>query len=601
MERRPPSDIPPDELPQPNNEPAMVDRIEQEMIRLFDQLPPYGKEQVMTVSAPDLGTGLAKKYDFVSFDAPFVVSPQNSYANAGYRYDTAILEWEWMDPMTRQMRTGKAECSIRETGGAAPAFCALDAFSGKFRCLFGEQESGIKILSAKAVLPANQPAFALTDKLNFSLEIKQKISEDRRFQSQGRKFLTYEIRDAANRVVDGLLPDGTTKPLQITNEATSLPYELSTNGVYTKLVPEPGDDILGRFEVNEETIARHSITGARAAEPEQAIWPVISTKKFVTFINVKEGFNPAANNYTFLINFPEYGKPTAAESKYEVWQINPAAPKLEPDRNGYMRYAVGNVLASGYQSPDVPVNHVSFNMPGALTAAGVAQTVSVSIDFSRAEFNNVNALQLLVKYVPVKEGPVEQGCNPNTVVSWKAVFTLYDANSQGTQTDQISTDPETGEQQQKTVDFKVRCAKKEYVQSVMHTITELNEKPKGQVLLITYPNITANKDVTMTFVKLDSGESKWEYRAYQYAGDNYVALNASDVQKVAPIDIVSRYGSYKWEFQSAPAAAPAAPAPAAAKTCAELNGTCGIPRDDCITQGYESLEAADCECCKMTR
>lgn len=47
MERRPPSEIPPDEHPQPGDDPGMVDRVEQEMITVFDQLPPYGKEQVM--------------------------------------------------------------------------------------------------------------------------------------------------------------------------------------------------------------------------------------------------------------------------------------------------------------------------------------------------------------------------------------------------------------------------------------------------------------------------------------------------------------------------------------------------------------------------
>jgi len=419
------------------------------------------REEILPVSAPELGNGLARKFDLVNFDAPFVVSPQNSFDLAGYRYDTAILEWEWTDPQTKQVRTDKAECSVREVGGAAPAFCALDAFSGKFRCLFGEQESGIRIISAKEAYPEKQKVFALGDKLNFSLEIKQVFPEERKFQNQARKFLTYEIRDAAGNIVDAQMPDRTTKLLQITNDATSLNYVLTTNGNYRLMVPMAVDDTpIGTFVVNEDTINRHSAMGPIAAGVQQDIWPVSSLKKFVTTLNVKEGNTPATTKYGFLINFIDYGK-GPSEAKYEVRMINPAAlDKLQRnERTGWLDSAQKEVLATGQQSPDNPKNRITFTIPG--TAA--KPETSVVLDFDRVVFS-VDKMQILAIYTPTGKEAERKGCDRNTPIPWKAYFTIYDADRQGNPSEQISTDPETGEQQQKQVQFFVQCAPKSAVQ-----------------------------------------------------------------------------------------------------------------------------------------
>jgi hypothetical protein len=450
-----------------------------------------GKEQVIPISSPELGRGMAKKFDLVNFDAPFVVSPQNSYDMAGYRYDTASLEWDWTDLQTKQQRTGKAECSIRETmGGNAPVFCALDAFSGKFRCMFGEQESGIRITDPQPLYPDNQSVFALTDSLNFTMNVKQKFPEEKRAQTSATKFMTYEIRDASGKVVEGSFEDGTIRPLQTTIDDVSSNYRLATNGVYTERVPELIDETpLAKFKLNEDTIKRHSSSTTEGVT--QRMWGVETLKKFVTFLNVKEGNLAATAKYRFLISFPDYGKnPTAGDAKYEIRLINPSAPdNLEPTaQKGWLNYA-GEVLATGQQSTELPTNDVSFTYKSGF------KDVSGSIQFSRVVFN-VNALQILVTYNPPGDKAGAAGCNAEKQLTWKAIFTVYDADRQGRQTEQVSTDPETGEQQQKQITFQVQCASKSQVAKIAAPPVAFDAAVKTLITDFTTLRETTAKQIT---------------------------------------------------------------------------------------------------------
>ncbi len=485
-----------------------------------------GKEQVIPISSPELGRGMAKKFDLVNFDAPFVVSPQNSYDMAGYRYDAASLEWDWTDLQTKQQRTGKAECSIRETmGGNAPVFCALDAFSGKFRCMFGEQESGIRITDPQPLYPDNQSVFALTDSLNFTMNVKQKFPEEKRAQTSATKFMTYEIRDAAGKVVEGSFEDGTIRPLQTTIDDVSSNYRLATNGVYTERVPEPVDETpLAKFKLNEDTIKRHSLSTTEGVQ--QRMWGVDTLKRFVTFLNVKEGNLAATAKYRFLINFPDYGKnPTAGDAKYEIRLINPSAPDtLEPTaQKGWLNYA-GEVLATGQQSTELPTNDVSFTYKSGF------KDVSGSIQFSRIVFN-VNALQILVTYTPPEDKAGTAGCNADKTLTWKAIFTVYDADRQGRQTEQVSTDPETGEQQQKQVTFQVRCASKSQVAKITVAPVAFEAAVTGLIALINKAKTdeqTALNEIASMKTRQDVAKITTYLKALaQNERDALVAINVS--------------------------------------------------------------------------
>ncbi len=418
------------------------------------------QEFTLPVTSPELGRGQARKFELLNFDSTFLVQPQQDPLGSGVRYDTAILEWEWTDPRTKTVRTDKVDCSIRQTeGGGAPAFCALDLFSGKFRCLFGEMESGIRINEAKPAYPENQEAFALTQPLNFALDIKQKYPEERRLQRQSKKFLTYDIKDA-NGVT--IVDQETGKELRIQNDAVNAQYDLATNGVYRFVVPQPGArTAIEDFKLNNPTIIKHSAVAA-AGGIRQTPWGINVRKDFAKRVTITDSDNkPVARNIRLLIVLPKF-KDQQGEAQYEVYLVNPAAPeKLESNsRNGYLSFTT-DLLATGQQASGL-LNQVSFKL-------------KVPRWFGDAEFNGFlefehitgyqpigDSLQILVEYVPPQERKETPGC-PQEQVTWTAVFTIYDSDRQGNPSEQVSVDPETGEAQQRVVPFKIICKKPEEI------------------------------------------------------------------------------------------------------------------------------------------
>ncbi|MEM2915908.1 MAG: hypothetical protein QXT19_00915 [Candidatus Woesearchaeota archaeon] len=430
------------------------------------------QERIITVMPPELGRGLARKFEVVNFDAPFAISAQ-SQPDSDVRYDTAILEWEWTDPQTRTVRVDKTECTIRETeGGNAPAFCGLDLFSGKFRCLFGEQESGISIGTITPLLPEGQSVFALGDKLSFALDIKQKYPEERKYQNQAKKFLTYAIKDAAGNVVDATMPDQIRKPLKTSiDDVTTLPYTLSTNGAYRLIVPQAQNDItpLASFVLDQDTIARHSATGPGAVQIPQDIWGVTQIRKYVRNIRVDDTQGKAAaEKMWFSIYFPTYGTDPQGEETFTIHRINPPRIDQMPPKNaanGWQQYRSGALTTAFKQAVDKPINQVRIDLPAA-KVGGKSYVLNIEFDHI-PRLANVKQLEILVGYSPVAEATRGiAGCNPQVPITWTAVFTIYDADRQGNPTEQVSTDPDEGTLQQKTVTFNVQCATKDQLKAM---------------------------------------------------------------------------------------------------------------------------------------
>ncbi len=411
-------------------------------------------EKTHSVSVPELGSGLAKKYDFVNFDVPILVNPQVDGDSAGYRYDTAILEYEWTDSTTKQVRTGKVDCSIRETeGGNAPAFCALDAFSGKFRCTFGEQEGGIRMSDVKALYPGGQGAFGLGQMLNFSMVIKQKFPQARRGQEKNIKFLYYEIKDATGDVVkrkDNV--ELKTNPADV----TSLKYDLGTDGVYSMFIPQAADPTpIGQFVLDDVVFQRHG-GKATAAGPTQQNWgPGFSTsKKFVSLLTLvdNEGKRFTGTRH-FIISFPNYKNDPLT---YDVWMVDPGkTDKLTASpTNGWLGVATLKVLSNQKQLEGNLVNEVSFP----LVADNKPHTGTLRFE-SVTGFPNANTIQILVTYAYTAQAAAAADvCKSKEALSWTATFTIYDADRGGNPSEQISTDPETEKQQKETITFNVQCA-----------------------------------------------------------------------------------------------------------------------------------------------
>ncbi len=430
------------------------------------------QERIITVSPPELGRGLARKFEVVDFDAPFAISAQ-SQPDSDVRYDTAILEWEWTDPQTKTVRVDKAECTIRETqGGNAPAFCGLDLFSGKFRCLFGEQDSAISINTITPLYPEGQTVFALGDKLSFALDIKQRYPEERKYQNQGKKFLTYEVKDASGNVIQALMSDQSLKPLKTSiDDVTTLPYTLSTNGAYRQTVPQAENDgtPIARFLLNQDTITRHSATGPGAVQIPQDIWGVTQIRKYVRSIRVDDTQgNASPDTMWFSIYFPTYSTDTQEEESFTIHRINPPKADTMPPKdsiNGWKQYRSGPLTKNPLkQSINKPVNTVRVDLPAA--RAGDKNYV-LNIEFDHIpRLANVKELEILAGYKPTTQAAGGGGaCNPATPVSWTIAFSVYDADRQGNPTEQISTDDQ-GVPQQKTLTFSVQCATKDQLKAM---------------------------------------------------------------------------------------------------------------------------------------
>jgi hypothetical protein len=433
-------------------------------------------EQTLPVASPDLGTGIAKKFQVVNFDSPFVVNPQQDPIGASYRYDTAILEWDWTDPQTKQRRNSQQTCRIRETeGGSAPVFCGLDLFSGKFRCIFGEAESGIRILNTAPNYQPNQTAFGLGQNLSFNIDVKQVLPPERARQQNAKKFLTYDIKDGTGQTVFGLLTDGTTSALRTTPEATDLQYELSTDGTYRITIPfaeKPDATPLSKFKLNEQTLQRHGGTGITGPSLIQRTWsPGLSLPK-TDFVTKIELTNNKGERYPqekwFVIVFPDL---TASPGKeqYEVRLLDPNIKKellatLQPKpNNGWIDFAP-RVLHSGTQTEGRPAETVPITIEEpALLQSPISYSGSLEFrHVSTTDYPSARSLQILVKYVPPTtptSKPLGACSDPTKPVQWLAEIRIYDADLQGyPNPNQLSSDPESGEPQQKTTPFLVQCA-----------------------------------------------------------------------------------------------------------------------------------------------
>lgn len=622
------------------------------------------KEDIVTISDPSLGSGLARKFDLVNFDAPFVINAQSP--DSGPRYDTALLEWDWTDPTTKQVRTGKADCSIRETeGGNPPLFCALDAFSGKFRCLFGEQENGIRVTAAAPVYPQNQNVFGLGQKLSFGVDLKQKYPEERRMQQGAKKFLTYEIKDAAGATVQGTL-GGILKPLKTTNDVVTLPYELTTNGVYRTLVPKEGaagaadGTPLSLFTLDQDTILRHSASGPSGLRPPQDIWPVSTTIRPITDVKVSKSDGTAYDQPVyFSIHFPTY-KLDAGEENYNIYRLTPPTQALpQKGTNGWAQYRGTIVpMPTGKQSAQKPLNTVTFTIP---PASAFQQPLTVTVTFERIiGFSNANELEVAFAYEKPQPATGPKVCDPSKPLTWFATFTIYDADRHGNPSEQVSTDPDTGEEQKKTIDFKVQCAQPAAIVAAGAPPKQVGLVPEAQLVQL----ITANKgtdearraklaavkpatvwvtginlplavsnlkiDLMTESAGLDQFKTYLDSLAAQLPAERRVlvlpnfaaqladlkaaitATNAElDKASIDPALVENALNAVIAKLQliidaqastlTALGKPAAGGAPAGAKTCKDLSGECGIPSDTCSERGRQPLyEATDCsECCKL--
>lgn len=512
------------------------------------------QERSIYVRTPEMGNGRAKKFDMVNFDAPIAISAQSA-PDSDVRYDTAELEWSWTDPQTKTVRTDKASCAIRETeGGHAPAFCAFDLFSARFRCLFGEAESGIRMLGGTPAYPEKQDAFGIDDMPKFNIDIKQKFPEERRLQQPAKKFLVYDIRDGAGTTIVAPLIDGTTKAVKTANDEVSQQYTLEVNGVYKYAVPQPVDGTpLAKFKLTEQIIKDH-LRSAGAALPFQQYWP-ISTSGLVTAIKASTNVGlPATEPMWFSVHFPRFSAETKGEETFDIYRITPVAGKAPtPDPTlGWKNQRSATPVFSGKQAQDKPLNVVSFVLGQTAVMAGNA----ISIEFKRIPSFNAKEIEILVAYLP-QPVTASAACDPSKPVTWNAVFTIYDADKHGNPTDQKSVDPETGREQIETVPFNVRCAKPDAIKAGATTPANATAAPATTSRIPTTTTPTTGQSVSIgdvTFSWQPVPNAAYSFELYKQG--NATPAYATKLPQTTLITNLIDDGAYEWRVGSYNTAAP---------------------------------------------
>lgn len=451
------------------------------------------------ITPPELRTGQLKKFETLSFDALHTIQAKS--AGSRFRYDTAILEYEYQDPKTNKIIRESTDCKIRETeGGQAPFFCSFDVGAGAFRCRLFEAPHGIKIVDIKPEYPEGQNEFLLGDQIKFLLTIAQDFPEEPGQQSEATKHLVWSVTDVSERVVK---LDTTELQVPISEAGGPRAEKLQTDGTYQKqilITPKLSQE-------HKDDIRRHAASIARV---DQDSWPK-RTRPWVRELTVTKDGKAVDETVHFLIEFPNYDPSIYARMKFFVYQLSsPQRSELE----GYKNIKRGT-LHEGVFEPNQAQQTIEFSMQVPVALGTERWNVRMVIDrptgFSLFDKKN---FQVRASYRPARPS-VDPCTAPFPRQSWNARFIILDSNKYGQPANypeaQVSIDPATGEPQNKTTTFNIRCATKEEIEKVK---VKKPEEVKQQVYEILKKSLEEEKTRLNTLKEVTARQLKDEKTRY---------------------------------------------------------------------------------------
>ncbi|MBW2973588.1 fibronectin type III domain-containing protein [Candidatus Woesearchaeota archaeon] len=388
---------------------------------------PSAQEITISPTCTPVWKSRISKDELVSLDCTYTVE------QGKYRYDTLIFEYDWYDTGTKSKQSKKSECKINKIGADPPAFCRFDPLSASFRCKFGESPSGIRIDKVEPQYEGykkeNKEVFAMDKDLKFQLSIKQMMPELESEKNQGIKFLGYKIANSEGKVVQEIDPK--------TDVFTT---ELKTDGSYKELVeisPE-GASWENKFRKGSASLAGYNVEVWSDNDAVQA--------------RVKQSIDKYIGDLS--IEYKEDGKAEPVKDTYFI-DIKDNKPKL---------------YIAKTKKADKSWSAGSWNQIAETLVLGTKQSYSYSetgtpkkehkITFTLAPLVSTiypNHAQIIIE--PRKETTVTDPCSSKKPVTWNIEFISYDADKYGRVTDQISVDPQTGDQQKKTQAFQIVCEK----------------------------------------------------------------------------------------------------------------------------------------------
>ena len=360
--------------------------------------------------------------------------------SSGVRYDTAVLEWDWIDKATNQFKNDSVEKKIGLAGSSPPAFCTFDIVNAAFRCDLGIGDyAGARLGDITPKYPENQKVFTLNDPVDFDIPITTSRPADWQAQTKSAgennkyiKYLTYQIKNQNGEVVRKSASIGEnkiTKEGSFTTNLLPASFKLE-NGWFSQVVTTTNANLAyydGQTWVSNDLlfIMKGTPTKTYVAHID------LKTKTYEVYVGLRETVGGGAAKPQLTTN------DIYQNGIWGHWK----KVKITPQQ--------GQEVMEPVDKGTVPGNNIL-----QLTKEGV------SIELKQWP---LNAQLIEVIFSPPVEQAVTGPCadvNKNTAYTWTAVFTLYDAEQTRQvwgPSSQVTVDSATEQEQIKEIPFQVVC------------------------------------------------------------------------------------------------------------------------------------------------
>ncbi|MBN1644468.1 hypothetical protein JW851_00310 [Candidatus Woesearchaeota archaeon] len=419
------------------------------------------------------------------FNKKFTWPIQAGQSGSKYRYDTAILYYEWIDPKTNEKRSNQATRYIGQAGAEPFGFCAFDPVTVAFRCQFGKQEGSIKIKDIDPDYKDSEhptkktKVFFMDQPFTFEAKIKQKMPDDPAEQQEAKKFLYYKIINHAGSTVKEIKPE----------EDTAV-WVFESNGDYTEEI---------EIELPEDDIKKYL-----DQTPGEIAMAQIET----------DGTTKTAEPTDYISSYTVFKREKKEKGKEEIKSISAI---IEMTSEEIAIYNTRSKTASTFYKGDIMLAKQP-NEEGELHVPSEVNQYQIKVTIEKLPEPG----QTVRIYVPAQTSLVPTPLKTKDPADWRAIFTLYDANKYGETTDQVTISPD-GQKQIKEVTFKVAgMTEEEGGKFVAEEKKEISKPTPSKYMLIQPP---------YKFYSEDSGKTWTVYKTQPDLTVDVVDKDL-DIQKV---------------------------------------------------------------------
>ncbi|MBI4139796.1 fibronectin type III domain-containing protein [Candidatus Woesearchaeota archaeon] len=364
---------------------------------------------------------------------------QAGEGGSNYRYDKAVLSWQWVDERTGEARSDNVVRGIITGATDAPIQCKFDIFAGVFRCDSGiDDYNGARFGGDITLKNAVQGVFTLGQKINFNIPVQLSRGtqqDSSRLFTQDTKWLIYTIYDHNNNIVQtNKNKQAPLMPIQVNHEGGLQEYNLNSEGTSQEITLDK--DVHFRTRSSNIQVEFNNLNAQRRA--------LMDTQGTIEIVG-----GSIQTNEEFLIKI----KNAAVNLKYSIYSITGGNKRSYDDDedNAPDFWTIGGQLQPTTGTSQLVSNQITFK--------------GIKITFPQQLLTEIPASRsIFIRVIPPTA--VANACEQyeTTPAQWKAVFEIYDSiatNAGGGYVPnyhQRTLDPVTDEEQEKTVLFKAVCS-----------------------------------------------------------------------------------------------------------------------------------------------